>query len=286
MLVLVTLVMFLIVVIVAQLSSFVAMLIAHQQLQDEAEGFEMRAVNILNESDRTGRINLMTAASRELVFNTRKVYTQIAESSPELEPLASLYMDQSRQGSQVIATEREKIMSSTMTELRELAVDINKRNQVRGLLPWASTKALAVVDLDVGYSKDVESNVQAPLGNPELLDVDTQQRYFDRDTKLYYGNASLKLPVPDDDLKFKLSCLPAPVIGTVPQARIDEGRAFVKTLTLMHDRQPTPGSCEYFPSAARITFVRQFQSSLGVKTEQTISTRESGTTNGANPPQM
>jgi hypothetical protein len=284
MLILTTLIMFGLVMIIVQFSSFIAMLVAHQRLQDEVESFDLRAVNVLNEYDRTGRINLLTAASRELVFESRQIDSRIAEVKPQYQTLANFYLDQSRQGAEDVSTERERILSSTLSELRGLAADINKRNQTKFLLPWASMQSVSVLDLDVGYTRDEESNVEAPLGNPGLLLVDEEKKLFDKDTKLYYGNIKLKLPAPDDDLDFKLAGLPAPVSGTVPQARIDEGRDFMKTLTLIHNKESDPGRCQYLPSTAKITFVRQFQNSLGVTCQKTIAASVAGTANGANPP--
>jgi len=150
MLVLTVFAMFLLVIAIAVLSGFVAMLLAHQRLQDQAEEFEMRAVQVLNESDRTGRINLMTAASRELVFDSRRVYNCVAQNSPAYMPLAQFYLNQSRDGARLIAQEREKILACTLGEMRGLASDMDKSSQLKKLLPWASTNGSSCIQSGPG----------------------------------------------------------------------------------------------------------------------------------------
>jgi len=281
MLVLTVFAMFLLVIAIAVLSGFVAMLLAHQRLQDQAEEFEMRAVQVLNESDRTGRINLMTAASRELVFDSRRVYNCVAQNSPAYMPLAQFYLNQSRDGARLIAQEREKILACTLGEMRGLASDMDKSSQLKKLLPWASTNGSSVFNLDLGYSQNEDSNVQATAQDPDLFSFDDQNKSFDRNTKLYHGNSSLRLPGPDDDLDFSLASLPAPVSGTISQARIDRGEKFVATIPMIRKSELLPATGQYIPSRARLTLVEEFQNTLGMSTQQRLEASVSGTTNGA-----
>ena len=285
MLVLTMLVMMIIVVVMAEFSNFVAVLVAHQRMQDQAEGLGMQAARSLNAYDRAGRINNLTILSRELVFNSRNTLNEVAANDSEMGALAQRYMDESRQGAQLVSAERERILATTLTDLRALAKDVDTHNQqASAILPWAHAEGLSVLNLEVGYMTGTESNVGAPQGNAELLSFDNQQKYLDNSTNLYYGNVSLKLPAPDDDLSFKLSALPAPVGDTISPARINYAKdPVVTTLQLVKDTKFGLGSCEYLPSTAKVTFVRNFESSLGTKCEQPIRVSVISTATGASP---
>ena len=110
MLVLTMLVMMIIVVVIAELSNFVAVLVAHQRMQNQAEGLGMQAARSLNAYDRAGRINNLTIFSRELVFNSRNTFDEVAANNPEVGALAQRYMDESRQGAQLVAAERDQFL--------------------------------------------------------------------------------------------------------------------------------------------------------------------------------
>jgi len=275
---------FLIVVVVTQMSSFGALLFAHQKLEDQTEAIELRAVEVLNSGDRSGRINLMTSASRELVFDSRRIFNGVAQNSPGYMGLAEFYLEQSREGAQLVAKERQQIIDCTLAEERALAADINKTNQHKKLLPWASTEGATMYDFDLGYSKCEDSNVVASEYDPDLYEFDEQNKSFSRDTKLYHGNVSLKLPGPDDDLNFRLSSLPAPVGSTTSPARIDQGDNFVATRPLIYNGEVALGSCEYVPSRAKLTLAEKFSNEVGVACHQRICASASGSTNGAGAP--
>ena len=201
-----------------------------------------------------------------------------------LQPLAQHYLDESRQGAQLISSEQKRILATTLADLRSLVKTASEqRNQTLLLLPWVHIKGLSIPDLEVGYKTQSESNVAAPLGNVDLLSFDRENKLVDQDTNLYYGNVHLKLPVPDDDLDFKLSSLPAPVEETVSPARIESGGDFITVLRIVDNGKSTIGACEYLPSATRVTFAQTFTSCLAMKIDQPIATRVCGTTNGASP---
>lgn len=280
MLVLTVLALFLVFIIVAQLSGFAAMLLAHEKLMDQTEQSEMRAVEILNENDRTGRINLMTASSRELVFDSRRLYNSVAYNYPAYARLEQNYLEESREGARLVSQEREKIIAYEITEERALAADIAKKNQDRKLLPCGATDGSCVYDLELGYSQGEDSNVRATEQDPDLYEYDELSKNFDKETKLYHGNTSLSLPGEDCDLEFKLSSLPPPVSGTPTQARIDDGEKFVSMLPVIKDGENVKGKCEYVPSRARLVLVEKFQNTMGVVCKQKIAASSSGTTYG------
>lgn len=286
MLVLTILVMCFVMIVIAQLSGFAAMMMAHQELQDKAEKFEIGAVQILNQSDRTGRMNLMTAASRELVYDSRQTFNGMMQNAPAYAALAERYLNESRAGAQLVSDERQKLLASTLSDVRDLAKGLETQSQAHDMLPWVSTEKSAVFNLELGYAEDEDSNVVASDADPSLYEYDRENRSFDKSTNLYHGNACLKLPAPDDDLDFQLSSLAAPVSGTVSQAKIDEGRKFVATLPLIREGEFLPGNCKYIPSTARLTCVEKFNSKLGVSTHQRIAASVCGTTNGACEPAL
>src|SRR5271163_4796586 len=88
----------LVIVIVGVYSGFSSALFAHQKLQEQTENMAMEAVQNFNSVDRGGRMNDIVAACRELVFNSRKVYTIAAAAKKYMvfAPLANQYLEESR----------------------------------------------------------------------------------------------------------------------------------------------------------------------------------------------
>src|SRR5262249_50726663 len=59
--------------------SVYAIAFAQQRLEQSDENLAMHAAELMNKGDRSGQMNNMVAASRELVFNSRITYQQISQ---------------------------------------------------------------------------------------------------------------------------------------------------------------------------------------------------------------
>ena len=260
------------------------LLSTHKSLGEKAEFENMIASRFLNMSDGAGQMNNMVAASRELVFSSREMQETIAESHPEMLPLATKLIGESRDGAKFVSDERGRLLQSTLADVRDWAKGFGNGDQAEKLqhmLPGIDTSELSLVNLDAGSISDIDSNVNAPVGNADLMKLD--RKFINPRSSLYYGNITLSLPKPDDDLTFKLSSLPAPVKGTIAPERLLDNDLFRSTLLLVQDGQPKSGSCDQIPSALSLTARVKFQSSLGVKTKQQLVVRTTAATNGAAP---
>jgi len=257
---------------------------AHKSLADKAEFENIVVSRFLNMSDSAGQMNNMVAASRELVFSSREMQETIAESHPEMLPLATKLIGESRDGAKFVSDERGRLLQSTLADVRDWAKGFGNGDQAEKLqhmLPGIDTSELSLVNLDAGCISDTDSNVYAPQGNNDLMKLD--RKFINPRSNLYYGNITLSLPAPDDDLTFKLSSLPAPVKGTIAPERLLANDLFKSTLLLVKDGQPNVGSCDQIPSALSLTARVKFQSNLGVETKQQLVVRTTAATNGAGP---
>jgi len=102
--------------------------------------------------------------------------------------------------------------------LKEDAKRLAERNSMN--LSWVKATTPSIIACDVGTLKDSDSNVLMPEGFEELKVRDLERDYINRTSKLYKGNIDVRLPSPDDDLRFRFSALPAPVKGTISGARL------------------------------------------------------------------
>jgi len=264
--------------------TFHSLFYAHRSLTERVEFDNMIASRLLNISDGAGQINNMVAASRELVFSSRELEESIAQVHPEILPLAIKLVDESRDGAKFVSNQRGCLLQSTLADVRDWAGRFGKGDQAQKLpflLPWVDTSGLSLVNLDAGCVSGIDSNVYASLGNADLMKLD--RKLINPGSNLYYGNITLSLPAPDDDLVFKLSALPAPVNGAIAPERLLAIGSFRSTLQLVRDGQPTLGSCDQIPSALSLTARVKFQSTFGVNTNQLLVVRTTAATNGAAP---
>ena len=196
-----------------------------QSVGERAEKGAMQMARLMNNGDQVGQMNNMLVAARELVFNDRGTYVAVVNDYPDLQPLAKHFLDESRASAELIIGEREHLVKMTMISLASLTAKRSDDATDQGHfvlpgVPWVKTDMPAISDLELGYMRNVDSNVQSPDGNPALLNFDLSQKYVDQTSHLYYGNLALHLPDPDSDLAFKVCPLPAPVRGTIAPARL------------------------------------------------------------------
>jgi hypothetical protein len=267
-------------------SGFSSVLFVQQKLQEQTENMAMEAVQNFNSGDRGGRMNNVVAACRELVFNSRKVYSIAAGSKQYMvfAPLAQLYLEESRDSALFMGKERDKLVTLSLTEAhKSLKNHVNNYNKNEMLLPWIKVEPVFISDLQAGYVSGTESNVSAPLGNADLLEYDSQQKYLDSKTNLYLGNISARLPE-DSDLTFKISCLAPPVQGTASPSRLGSPQEFRPLVTMVKNGEPAVYKSDYLPSAVQVKLATELAlKGMISRAEAPVNVSVTGIGNGASP---
>lgn len=256
---------------------------AQKRIQTESDELALRVANKLNEHDNAGFMNNLTMYSRESVFNARTSYNAIKTSSAKLEPLAQQLLDEARAGANLVCDERKLLVAHTADAIRKDVEENERTAKAAVTLPWASYSPPKITNIDLGWIKDVESNVEPPTGNQALLENDKAAGFI-APTNFYKANHDLPLPGADADLEFKLSSLPAPVKSTPSPARLASPIAFVQTFRLMNDGRFVAPAGDIMPSAARLQLVSTVKVSMGKDTEDTARVYATGVSCGAGPP--
>ncbi len=257
-----------------------------KRLQNQTEQLALRAVRIMNEGDRAGQMNNLVADSRQLVFNSRKAYEDASQNYQHLEPLARQLLFEAKDGARLVRYERDRLAQITLADLRRLIKEVGEKEGSSGsiTLPWVQTSEGHIATFEIGYIKNVESNVEAPVGNPELLDWDREQGYTDNTSNLYLGNKALVLPAPDTDITFMISSLPAPVKRTVAPARLTSGEVFKCIVPLVKGGSTTNSRTDLLPSAIRLSQTMKVKSFVGKETSDSVSVNSVAAAGGASPP--
>lgn len=256
---------------------------AEKRVQGESDDIALRLARQLNQNDNAGFLNNIVSYSRESVFNSRKTYNSIKERAEQLEPLARQLSTDAREGAVLVEQERQALSRHTLAELRKSIEDAAKEGRASVTLPWASYAQPEIKTVEIGYIKDVESNVASPTGNDELLAFDKSAGNL-TNADFYKANRNLSLPDADSDLTFKLSSLPAPIKDTISPPRLAGPKAFKMEYDLVKDGKfvsPTP---QYLPSAARIGVVSTVKVSIGKENQSTVPVWSTGVACGASPP--
>jgi len=254
---------------------------SHKSLQNSGDHLALNAAQQLNINDYAGRINNMIGHSRELVYTSREMYSKVENNKnfSGLEPLAAQVLNQSRSGATLVAQERDRLVKSTIAQLRQM---VNNRSEHGLYLINLAADNRRVDSLSLGYMDKVQSNVEPSKGVTELFEYDLSKHFLQqgKDFDLYRANVNLQLPEPDGDLKFELSSLPAPVENTTAPMRLTLGDNFKKTFELRTHGQDTIGACKLMPSAVQASLTMHVQESIGKLESDTVSTN-TACTNGA-----
>jgi hypothetical protein len=255
-----------------------------QRLQFTADNLATTAALNLNYSDRIGQINNLVANARELVFNSRAAYNYTVDNYPHLAGLANRFLVESRQGADMVENARQSLVTTTLTNIRTTIKTQAKTFANEAMLPWSRSTVPELVNVRLGSIKDLESNVMAPLGNDELLELDTKSAYIDSVTKLYYGNTNLRLPE-DADKNFYLASLSAPVNGIIAPAKLTSSDKFLRSVDIIKDGQEQTGTrCIQLPSAVQLDMQTKVINQVIVDVTNAITADSTAETNGAYPP--
>ncbi|MDZ4836380.1 MAG: hypothetical protein SGJ27_21610 [Candidatus Melainabacteria bacterium] len=260
---------------------------SNQLLQDTSEKVALNAAQKLNENENAGKINNLTGCARELVFSARQMHSKtVAEAAfAEYEPLAAQVLEQSRDGANLIADERQRLINSSIVNLRALVKEKSAPFGREIALFDAAVEKPRIVSFSIGSLENLESNVIASAGVPELTAYDTGHQYIKhgKDFDFYRANDPLKLPAPDDDLKFELSQLPIAVNGTSAPLRLVSESHYKPSMVLVEDGKDAIGSCAIMPSCVQVLMSVKMKSKVATQLESGTQSTSTACTNGASP---
>jgi hypothetical protein len=256
---------------------------SHQFIKHHADQLATSLAIQLNANDRIGQMNNLVANSRELVFNSRANYNRVASNYPQMISLADRLLSDSRDGADIVEKERRELVAILLRDLQTSAKTTNLSGSLgqNVALPWASSNQASILDLKVGCIKGVESNVLAPYGNNDLLNLDTKAGYIDPTTHLYYGLSIIKLPE-DPDKQFRLTSLAPAVEGNVAPPRLVGPEAFEKSGELLKNGQDISASCDQLPTAVQLSIGMDVTSRVAVQSTHETTADSTAATAGAN----
>ncbi|MBX9666689.1 MAG: hypothetical protein K2X93_03680 [Candidatus Obscuribacterales bacterium] len=260
---------------------------SNQLLQDSSEKIALTAAQRLNDNNYSGKINNLIGGSRELVYCARQMHAKTV-SQPnfsEYEPFAAQILAESREGARTLTIERDRYVAGVISDLRGLAQNSNVQPARELALFDASSDRPEITDFKVGSLENMESNVVALKGLPDLLEHDTTQNYFKhgKDFDFYRASIPLKLPAPDDDLDFQLSPLPIAVSETTAPLRLVSGKHFKPSLILREHGKDEIGNCKLVPSCVQLSMTVKLQSKVTQELQSSTLSVSTACTNGSLP---
>jgi len=260
---------------------------SNQLLQNTTERVALTAAQRLNENDHAGKLNNLTAYSRESVFLAREMHDK-AVSNPQLadyQQLASQVLENSREGATLVSDEKRRFVNTTMGELRALVKDKSAPFGKEIALFDASVDKPKIQNFSVGTLENMESNVVAPGGVPQLAEYDSSHYFLKkgRDFDFYVAGKSLKLPGADADLDFVLSPLPMAVSGTAAPMRLVSEAHYKPNMVLVENGKDAIGSCSIMPSCAQVSMTVRMKSKVAEHVESGTKSQSTACTNGALP---
>ena len=224
--------------------------------QYKVDALAINLASKINSGDRVGQMNDMVEASRELVFvcdeNMQRCQSQELEV---LTPLCTQLLEEARRGQGLVDDERKHQIQVIVTELTDEATKYNRSaNAIDGLaMLGLKAREPLITRIDVGYVRQMESNVHDLRMLPELSKADAEKGNTAPRSKLFRSNNNARLPGLQHDLAFKFSPLSASIKGVYAPARNANLQVFVPTGTVMKNGTGQPYSPEYAPSAVSIT---------------------------------
>ena len=277
----------LILVLVGMAFWFQLIFFSNQLLQDSAEKVALNAAQKLNENDNAGRLNNLIVCSRELVFDARQMHdaTMSQPNCQDFEPLAEQVLNQSREGATSVADERQRYVNATVADMRVLVKQKTTSLGRQVELFDAAVDQPKIADFKIGSLDNMESNVEAPIGQSDLVEYDNGQHYLKhgKDFDFYVAGKSLKLPAPDQDLDFLLSPLPMAVNGTAAPMRLVSETHFKPSMVLLENGKDEIGSCSIMPSCVQVLMTVKMKSKVADHVQSGTKSLSTACTNGAFP---
>lgn len=262
-----------------------AFFFAQKRVQQQADRMAVSIAKRLNDGDRIGQINNLVERSRELVFVSRHNLTDANERLEHIEPLARQLLDESREGAQMVESERSTIARCISDDVISEAEAQNKENaqSVQVNLPFLRTFPPRLDSLELGYIEDVDSNSLLPEGIPELRNLDLSRDYAEKSSALYAANVDARLGGSDSDLVYKFASLAAPVQKTVSPARLTSASVFRPLVKLYDKENKIGGTSNQLPTAVRMELVAGVSSRPDGQIDKQFKVTGTATTSGALP---
>jgi|AGTN01.1.fsa_nt_gi hypothetical protein len=258
---------------------------SNQLLQNSSEEVALYAAQKLNENNNAGKLNTLTAGSRELVFTSRQLLSKTESDSDFMayEQLATQVLDQSRLGATNVADARRQFIAWTVSDLKQVMCLQRRSFDSELALFSASVDPPRLIKLSIGSLDSMDSNVEPSVGVPDLIAYDDSHRFLKHGKKIdfYRARDSLKLPAPDDDLDFELSPLPMALDGTTSSLRLVSENHFQPSLVLVDDGKDMPGNANVMPSCVQVTMSVNIKSKVTSHLQSGTRTLCTACTNGA-----
>lgn len=255
-------------------SSFGSLFFVHNRLQTTADELALQGARILNEQDRIGQMNNMTARSRQLVYDAGEAGQDVQANMNHLSDLSDRLREEARSGAILLEQERVKLLSVSKTEATNaMMARFNEIKSGQGLqLPWLQAATPSTPVISFGYTNSVHSNVCVLSGIDTLQTSDQGQGLLSSDgSKLYKENIDARLNGSDSDLHFRISSLAAPVNTSVSPARATLAKNF---------RNSPP---EHICSTVLVKLHMQIGTGLGASTESVMEAAGCATATGGEP---
>jgi len=266
--------------------TFYSFFTAQRQLEEKLQVVTLLGAQEINGNDRLGQINNMTAAGRELLYNSRSACANASVYHPEIMPLATSLADESEIGAELILAERTATFNAILADVTTSIETAKRAGLVKtGFLdlPWMQRDDVAIDAVSLGYCAEINANVAAPIGDDALNAFD--KKYIDNKTLLYFANVQIPLAEPDNKLQFCLSSLDAPVRGTISPLRLIPAKNFRQLFSFDMSGKKTilVKPSDYIPSTLLIKAHQSVHVKFPVQMDDTIAATVSATTNGASP---
>lgn len=229
----------------------------HTRAQYVADSMALSLASEINTADRIGEFNQLQEASRELIFISRQDFDHSSNARiPDLAALCSALVENARSGHSLIEKERQNQILSIRKEVQDAVVTYNHERNKNNSFAFFGLRTFEpdILRVDLGRIAKVISNVRDLEALPELAIFDQQKGYFNKSTKLYACDTSIKLPEPDSDLDFNFSSLPAYIGKTSAPARNTNTSVFVPYGTIFADGKITNTPLKQIPSAIQIHY--------------------------------
>lgn len=244
---------------------FLMMMNQQKRNESKAEEQALTMSMTINGQDWVGEINNLTGFSREMVFTSRQQADVVAKQAPQFTPLAMQLLDEARLSAQLVEADKKTLLNDFDQSIKagiKIANDAHRR-QPGLILPWVATGKAEVQTVDIGYLEGVPSNVYGPIAIPALKEFDVSQNFLNAKSGLYNANIDARLPMPDDDLHFQFSSLPAPVKDTIAPARLASNEEFRSLVTVRENKTSDLAKCRQLPSAVQVQSTMNMASSAG-----------------------
>lgn len=231
-----------------------SLLLVESKLRSTTENYGLQAGVQLNQGDRIGEMNLMVERSREAVFTARQTYNDIAGGAPHVEPLARLLLEDARIGAVKVDEERQLLAAMLGKELEvSLTSQVKKAKDAGSInLMFFILRPTEDLTVEVGSVRDIPSNATAPVALPELKEFDQDEGYLFSKTDYYSPDINVKLPAPDNDLKFLFASLAPKIKDTIAEARLITPDDFDGKETLIAPGKLVRPKLKSLPSAVRL----------------------------------